>query len=177
MDGNIFFKMRFGFLVVLTGCLYFSCTNNKSYFTNNGDIPYTKNDLHILVAAEYIKKHHFNCLDTCYLLINPIFRYHITSFLDCKQIAPDLKKINLQDTILINKKYKLPDYGVLSFSNYKNLFKYTFSPIVYLKNKKLIICQVKNSEGKITVFTCKLLGNKIYFSEEGDESFCPTVYK
>jgi len=71
----------------------------------------------------------------------------------------------------------LPNIGDLVFSKYNSNPKYTFSPIVFIENKKLILCQVKNSEGKITVFTCKLLGNKIYFSEEGDESFCPTVYK
>lgn len=177
MAGNIFFKMRFGFFVILTGCLYFSCSNNKPYFTNNSTIPFTKKDLHILVAAEYIKKHHLNCQDTCYIVLNPKFRFHNTAFLNCHQIVSEIKKINLSDTFSIERNYKLPGKVVMSFHSIHNSFRYTFSPIIFLQEKKLILCQVKNSEGKITVFTCKMLGDKIYFSEEGNESFCPTVYE
>ena len=169
--------MKVLFFHILTSLVFVSCSNYKSNYTKSDRVPFSKKDLNILVTAVYIKKHHQNCKDTCKFLLNSDFKFYNSYIMNCSLVEPYLRKsrINLDDSLEIHSDYNIEGVGEVSFNKFKNKLHYSFSPVIYIPEHKLIICQVKNNQGIISVFTCKLVGNKIYFSEEGNDNFCPNI--
>lgn len=169
--------MRYIFIPILFSFVVVSCINYNSIYRDSNSIPFSKRDLNILVASAYIKRHNQNCHDTCKFLINSNFNYINSNVFNCNIIKSNIKKlkINPNDSLEIHSDYYIVGVGQVSFNKFKDKLDYTFSPLIYIPDHNLIISQVKNKIGVVSIFTCKLIGNRVYFSEEGSDNFCPKL--
>lgn len=151
------------------------CSLHQSVFKKDNSVPYTEEEFNIMVAAAYFKHTKKDCNDTCRYIVNSEFHLLNPNFLMCESYKRKFENIGFNFNKIVNLRgIEIPveRVGNVFFGDYKDPKKTTFAPAVYFPDQKFIIGQVEEKGGKYTIFTCMLLGDKIFWSDEGDFFDC-----
>jgi len=161
--------------------LFTQCKSSQSVFKKKVNVPFSVEELNILVAAAYVKHHQKGCVNiACEYLINSKFTFFNPDFLRCEPIRSEFNQLGYSITDKIEIKgvhYNEVNVGELIFNDFEDSSQFTFSPAIYLPKYQLIVGQVIEKDNKYTMFTCKLIGNRIFWSENNTKVFCPKFIK
>lgn len=151
------------FFVLTTSCkTRYNITNQSSIF----DL-YSERELNILSSMEYIKYKQQGCEGSCKIRVSGVYEYFDNCLIQWDSIY--FKSIGLD----LNKKiqafprnYYLENFGTVFFLHPDESLDYYFSPLVFDKNKKSVIGQVRLKDGQKYSFGLNILGNDLFFSYE-----------
>lgn len=158
----------FHYMLILIGCL-FSCmaTKNHSHLEKSIISIINMRDMNISAIMEYVRYENKDCRDSCEVLIDGV----IDLIDDCHWYGDSLylKRIGWDTSTYFKvgpKNFVIDDFGTISFGipNKETEVDYTFSPVVYDRDKASLTGQVLKKDGRKEFIGFNIVNDKIYLS-------------
>jgi len=172
MIKNVFLSLLYIIVIILT---FGGCVGYQKIYKKDDRLSITNEDLTLLTIIEFLKFNNSQCSGGCYFKINSELKIFNNEILNCQKLKTMYQSagyISIDNFKLKFGYFDIPQLGKLSFNTWEKKSDFSFSPILYFHDQKLIIGQVYDNDHNYTRFKCYLIGDRVIWSGQAGYTDC-----